>query len=395
VSYAEAHGYALRRINELHNGALESEQERQTPVLDATPSTAGDDPAFRVETKPPMHARVAWLGPNVAGLDLGAIHGLTPDSRLGLFLNRDDLLARTPWGELQITAVDLETSQAAVIRRPPEDVACLAAPLVDPLTRPDVFLRTERAAVAGQVPQDEASRALRDLNARLTQLPRVRIDARRNWDLHLVIEKKTLGWDASEVTVRCAERNGYEHAPQVCRLPMPLPAEERQRCCDQVLAWMERLIEAVRARRTLAALTNPRPGFGLQAVVNRVPKQGQTLAEYRQGDRLVFGLKSTADCWYYIVAIDPQGKPQVWCPQPGQKHQAPANAKLLHPGPRDELVIDGPPGVYVVKLLAVREQLPPDAFPDGLPRPEVLQSLPPEQWSESSVSFRLLPRAAP
>jgi hypothetical protein len=81
-----------------------------------------------------------------------------------------------PIGELKTSSVDLETSEATVVRRPLATADCAAAPLVDPLARPHVFLWTERAAVDGQPPRDEASLLLRDLNARLSQLPRVRID---------------------------------------------------------------------------------------------------------------------------------------------------------------------------------------------------------------------------
>ena len=84
----------------------------------------------------------------------------------------------------------------------------------------------------------------------------------------------------------------------------------------------------------------------------------------------------------------PQGTPTG--PQPGGQHFAPAGRKLLYPGPGETLQLDGPPGVYVVKLLAVRRRLPAAALTAGIPTSEALHALPATDWSETSVSFRVV-----
>ena len=162
------------------------------------------------------------------------------------------------------------------------------------------------------------------------------------------------------------------------------------RTIEEVCDRAKELIRAVRARRSLAALANPQPGFGLQAVVDRRPPEGETLAQYRRGDSLKIGLKSTADCWLYIVAIDPDGSPRLWCPLPDQEHRAAGGSKLLFPGPGQTIPLDGPIGVYQVKLLAVRRPLSVSDLDRGLPRPETFRRLAPEEWSEQSVSLRLV-----
>jgi hypothetical protein len=362
-----------------HNRAQEIERLRQTPMLETDSIATRDLPVFAVATKQPMHANASSAGPDTVQLDLGAVHGLMPDTRWGLFRDLNDVDAKRirRCGEIRVTSVGAETSQAVVLNAPGDGNRWIAAPLVNPLTSPAAFLWTERRAVDGKVPKDMAGLLLQELNARLAQQPQVRIDARSHWDLHVILDQRASEFNAIEIEVRCVERNGREHPALRFRAPLPFLQPDRTRRCDEILSWLEPQIEAVRARQTLAGLTNPSPGFGLQAVVDRRPREGQTLAEYQQGDRLVFGLKSTADCWYYIVAIDPQGKPQLWCPQPGQHHQAPADTKLLHPGPGETLILDGPPGVYTVKLLAVRNPLPRGLFPPVCRGPKSSARCPP------------------
>ncbi|MGE0755708.1 MAG: caspase family protein [Pirellulaceae bacterium] len=392
VSYTEAHQFALRRINEFENAAAGDESVRQTPVLEA-----GDDdrvllPVFGVPRKIRMHAEVALEAPDRFILDLGAIHAIRPGQRLGLYSvgsvpgpNGD------PMDQIEITSVDLETAEGRGRHRRVNQPAAglVAAPLADPLAQPDVWISSVAEAIDGQTSQAEAQKLLRDMNARMGELSRVRIDARDRYDLRLTIRQRAVGAYQVQLICELTEANGRQHDAGQFLLDTPVLAPQFQQVSQQVMSRVADMIREVRVRRSLVSLTNPNPGFGLQAVVNRRPPDGKTLAEYYRGDTLVFGLKSTADCHYYIVSIDPEGKPEVWCPKPGQQHFAPGGRKLLHPGPGERLILQGPPGVYVVKLLAVREKLPDDTLSDGLPRPEVFQALSHSDWAESSVSIRL------
>lgn len=86
VSYLEAQSHVVRRIDSLCDLAQENEQLRQNPVLEATPAEVADAPVFRLTDKTPAYAALtAGSGANKITLDLGAIHGIKPSQRLGVF----------------------------------------------------------------------------------------------------------------------------------------------------------------------------------------------------------------------------------------------------------------------------------------------------------------------
>jgi len=396
VSYAEAQQFAERRINDFETADAEEEASRQTPTLEVLDDKVAYARSFGVERKRPMYAQVVLGTSKQLSLDLGAIHGIRPGQRLGLYASVSALgRGVDPMVQLEVTSVELEAAEARVLSGQVNNSASglVAAPLADPLAVPDALIWTETEAVEAlddHRSRAEALRLLRAVNTRIVEMPRVRIDARDTYDLRLTILHRSTGAQIVKLVLEVTEANGRRHDAGEYIVDMPMLPNRLEEITREVVLRIGELIGETRNRRSLAALTNPRPGFGLQAVVDRRPPEGKTLAEYRQGDSLVFGLKSTANCYYYIVAIDPAGKPEVWCPKPGQEHFAPAGRKLLHPGPAEKLTMAGPAGVYVVKLLAVREKLPADAFVGGLPRPAVFRSLRNTDWSEGSVSLRVL-----
>ena len=105
---------------------------------------------------------------------------------------------------------------------------------------------------------------------------------------------------------------------------------------------------------------------------------------------LKFALKSTADCWVYLAGIGPDGLARLWFPLPGQENRVTADSKILFPGPGETVSLDGPAGTYQLKLLAVRRPLAPTDFEDGIPPPDTMRRLLPEDWAEQSVSFQLV-----
>jgi uncharacterized caspase-like protein len=393
VSYAEAHAYAGRQIDAIYNQALASEAERQTPVLEVFPAELADQPVFGGAVKRPLSARLLAVEADQATLDLGAVHGLHPGQVLGLYRAPGE--GRLPGpvvGQLAIDRLGLETARGRRLSGGPLEAQLVAAPLVNAAAAPDVSLLVATDPAQGANLPRAVGLLLQEVNRRLAGLAHVQREAQAGYDLCVTLAAGRGAADPVALAVQVVEANGRAHGPRRWELAAATEAGGVRAVSEEIVAWVRQLVAEVRARRSLAWLTNPAAGFGLQAVVDRRPAADANLAAYRVGDPLKFGLKATADCWYYIVAVGPDGSEQLWCPRPRAEHFAPAGRKLLHPGPGETLRLEGPPGVYVVKLLAARKPLPGHAFTNGRLRPEVFRELPPADWAESSVSLRLLPR---
>lgn len=338
-----------------------------------------------------MHAQVTANDSGVVTLDMGGIHGIKANQRFGLYAASDGSfdLAKS-LGTIEITRVELEQADARVISGQVRDASVVAAPIVDPLTSPDVHLLAE-SEVRGDERTQEARLFVRELNAALVSLPRVRIDS-KNYDVKVTVSQQQLAVDNERVTFQITAANGREYDPVSYDLRLALTPNDRQRVRDEMSARIRNIIAENHSRHQLASITNPRPGFGLQIAINETPSRGDTLAAYRQESGIVFGIKGTTDCWYYAVVIDPLGKAKLWYPtqQEWSENFAPANKAITYPGNNKTLKLDGPEGVYIVKLFATRNQLSRNAFTDGLPRPDVFQDLHHNQWSENSVSFRVV-----
>jgi hypothetical protein len=275
----------------------------------------------------------------------------------------------------------VDRAQARLLSGGPLDGSLVVAPLVNPLPSDEVVVAVETEAGAGEAEAGVGREVLR----RLADVAQVRVRPEAAPDLRL-----TLAVEKSYLSATATAANQRVHGPN--RYPLPATPADVKRVSGDLVNWLAQLAAEQRGRQTLAWLSNPSPGFGLQAIVDHRPAGDTNLAEYHVGDTLKFGLKATKDCYYYIVVIDPDGTEKLWCPRPGEEHFAPAGKKLLHPGPKEALSLDGPPGVYVVKLLALKKELPAQALADGKSRPDYFAGLAPSDWAESSVTFRLLPR---
>ncbi|NLX98329.1 MAG: DUF4384 domain-containing protein [Rhodopirellula sp.] len=384
ISYGEAFAHARRQIDAQFNADQVDETARQTPVLDCPDSRWADGPVFGVARKQPLYAHVEPMQADRAMLDLGAVHGLKPRQVLGIYAAPPTgTRLEQPLGQLEIDRLDIRSAEAKAVSGVAPRKGVVVVPLVDPADDSDVLLLIERVGSSGPVEDAAADAICQQVSRLAAELDRVRLSDRDGYDLRITVAPGGTTAGRVEISVTATELNGTRHGPRQWFHPGSV--------AQQIVAWIGDLAGGRQTRMSLATLTNPAPGFGLQAVVDRRPAGGANLAEYRVGDSLKFGLKASADCWYYIVAVDPSDQARLWCPQPNQQHFAPAGRKLLHPGPGELFRVAGPAGVYVVKLLAVREPLPSTAFHDGIPRPQALQSMPPSQWAESSVTFRVVP----
>jgi uncharacterized caspase-like protein len=382
VSYREAVAYAQRQLDQFFNQDKPNEIERQNPRLEVTTAELVDRPVFGGLSKRAFAARLTSAAGNRAVLDLGAIHGLHSGAILGLYRppSGDEPLGR-PLGRLEIDRLGIDRAQARLLSGGPLDGSLVVAPLVNPPPSDEVVVAVETAAGAS----DAEAGVSREVLRRLADVPQVRIRPEAAPDLRL-----TLAIEKSYLSATAITANQRVHGPN--HYPPPATPAEVKRVSGDIVNWLGQLVAEQRGRQTLAWLSNPVPGFGLQAVVDHQLAADTNLAEYRVGDTLKFGLKATKDCYYYIVVIDPDGTEKLWCPRPSEEHFAPAGKKLLHPGPKEALSLDGPPGIYVVKLLAVKKELPSQALADGKPRPDYFAGLAPTDWAESSVTFRLVPR---
>jgi uncharacterized caspase-like protein len=390
VTYGEAHRFARRRLDEFFNGAVMDDHQRQSPLIETDPAEAADAPVFGAAFKRPMQARITTNGLNKVILDLGGIHGIKPRQRFGVYLASGDRISlENSLATIEITKVDFEKADAKVIAGELRGANLVAAPIADPLAIPNVRLLTVAQARGGERTK-EAHLFVRELNGVLSHLPRVRIDVQK-YDLKVTVSQAELAVNQQRVTFRINASNGRQYDPVSYDLRLPLTPNDRRRVRDEMLARVRKLIADRNSRHQLASITNPRPGFGLQIAINKTPKRGETLAEFRQGDGILFGIKATADCWYYAVVIDPHGKPKLWYPIQNEwnENSAPAGKAITYPGNNKTLSLEGPEGVYIVKLFATREKLSRNAFIDGLPRADVFQNLNHKQWSENSVSFRV------
>jgi uncharacterized caspase-like protein len=382
VSYREAVAYAQRQIDQVYNQDKPNEMDRQNPRLEVTSPEMADRPVFGGLSKRAFVAHLTSAAGNRCTLDLGAIHGLHPGAILGLYRTPagDEPLGR-PLGRLEIDRLGIDRAQAKLLTGGPLDGSLVVAPLQSPPPSEEISIAVETAAGAGDV----AESVSREVQRRLGQAAQVRLAQQSAPDLRLTlgVEKNILSATAIAANQRVSGPNRY---------PLPGTPAEVKKVSGDIASWIGLLTAQQRGRQSLAWLSNPAPGFGLQAVVDSRPVPDTNLAQYTVGDTLKFGLKATKDCYYYIVLLAPDGTETLWCPRPGEEHFAPAGKKLLYPGPKETVPLDGPPGVYVVKLLAVRTELPAQALADGKPRAEFFTTLSPADWAESSATFRLVPR---
>lgn len=390
VSYNEAFAYARRQIDAQFNADQVDETERQTPVLEVAQDPLGDAPVFGVRQKRPLYARVEEIRADRAILDLGAVHGLEPEQVLGVYASPPaGTRLDAPLGQLKIAGLDVKRAEAKSISGLPPQRGVVVVPLVDPVDTSDLVLRVEPAPSLEPAGRAAAQAVCDEVLRLAAAIQGVRLAGGDAFDLRITVASGRVAGGLVEIRVTAKELNGVEHGPRQWQVAATGLSIRTGQVPHEIAAWIAELSGRRQTRMSLATLTNPAPGFGLQAVVDRRPAPGSNLPEYRVGDSLKFGLKASANCWYYIVAVDPADNAVLWCPQPGQQHYAPAGRGLLHPGPGEMFRVPGPPGVYVVKLLALRRPLGQEALADGIPRPDAFTSMPPSDWAESSVTFRV------
>ncbi len=394
VTYAEAHGFAQRRIDESFNGPLSQFKERQTTVLEPSTPARADNPVFGATRKRPMYAKLVAIADRTCTLDLGVIHGLRPDQVLGVYEPGDGPLSQ--WkilGKVRVRQQGLQSESAvASILEGSFTTAHVAAPLTNPLASPRLLLATGvESANEGVAPQ-YAQQMQAAINRELAEIPQIRIDASRYWDLRLVIRQKLVTARSIQLQFQFFASNGQAFPPSARTLDTPLLESVIEQETKAFVAAARHVFDELTNRHALARLVNPAPGFGLQLALGRRPAKDGDLPVFVAGDSLPLGLKASADCFYYVIALRPDGEAKLLRPAEGQPHGAPRDKPLLLRGPGREVVIDGPPGVYLIKLIAFRDEVPLDVFREGLPDPKRIANLPPEQWAETSLAFRVVAR---
>ena len=388
VTYGEVLHYVNRRLDEAVNLSESDPAKRQTPQVEYSAANLENAPVFGTRDKRSPHLRVAAVTGRQIWLDSGAIHGARVDQVLGLYRRLEDIgHPSRDVGRVKVTAITPLESQAELIGKAPIDQPVLAAPLINPLAPADLFLLTEIQREAPNAGVGLAIRFKQRLDRNLLQEPKLRIGVERGYELRLTFRQKPtndVGQEELLVEIRDARDVVIDTLRETVSTPLQNAAEEQvgKRLWEPVAARIREL----RLRRSWASLSNPQPSFRLQFVTDRVVQEGQSLPEYRPTDTVKFGLKATADCWYLLVGVDPQGNAVLFTPE---LLFAPAGKPILYPGPGQTRKIEGPSGVYVVKLIAVRQWIG-DLMKNGqVPSPTRFATLDPAEWAESSVSFQV------
>lgn len=401
VSYLEAQSHVVRRIDSLCNLAQENEQLRQNPVLEATPAEVADAPVFRLTDKTPAYAALtAGSAANKITLDLGAIHGIKPGQRLGVFpmVNGTPRLAQ-PMAEVVVETLEGETSDAILVAGTIERGATptlVAAPLVDPLASPDVRLNLRvQVDNNGRTPAVANSLGIQ-WAGRLINEPRIRL-VEENVDLELVLQQLRVAPDEVEVRVVLIDIARQETQFTPTRFAIVVGQDQQEKIAFDNQAtefvaraseWLRGRLSEFRLRRTVGGLSNPRPGFGIQLVTNIPPTAGKSLAEISIGTPVKAAVKSSENCWPYLLAIHPSGRIELWYEPTAGQPPLVAGHKVLFPGP-GEFFRPDQPGVYLLKLIATKRPLKTPLLENKQLQANELRALPPDDWSETSYTLRV------